>query len=270
MIAPAAGKLALVTGAAGDIGRAVAVRLATDGASVIAADLMSAADGLAETQRLCVNASSNGLAMTTTTFDVTDTAVVRETIAGLASELGPVDLLFNNAGYQGEFANTLDASIEDVRRVLEVNVTGVFAVLQAFAQQLQRAGRPGAAVNTASMPGVSGAPNKAGYSSSKAAGIALTKSAAKDLAPHGIRVNAISPAFVGPGAMWDNQVQKQAEVSSIYFADTETEVAKQMIEQIPMRRYGSLDEVASVAAFLLSDDASYLTGVNLEVSGGST
>jgi len=266
---PAAGKLALVTGAAGDIGRAVAVRLATDGASVIAADLAAAAEGLDETQQKCVAASPNGAAMQSATFDVTDAQAVSDTVASLTSELGPADLLFNNAGYQGQFANTLDASIGDVRRVLDVNVTGVFAVLQSFARQLRIAGRPGAVVNTASMAGVSGAPNMAGYSASKAAVVALTKSAAKDLAPHGIRVNAISPAFIGPGAMWDNQVRSQAQVPSIYFADSETEVAEQMIGQIPMRRYGSLDEVASAAAFLLSDDASYLTGVNLEISGGS-
>ncbi|MFW2381482.1 MAG: SDR family NAD(P)-dependent oxidoreductase, partial [Acidimicrobiales bacterium] len=266
---PVAGTLALVTGAAGDIGRAVAVRLDADGASVIAADLAGAAEALDETRRRCVAVAPTDARMASANFDVTDAPAVEDTIARLTSELGPADLLFNNAGYQGQFTNTLDASIEDLRRVVDVNLVGVFAVLQAFARQLRIAGRPGAVVNTASMAGVSGAPNMAAYSSSKAAVIALTKSAAKDLAPLGIRVNAISPAFIGPGAMWDNQVRCQAQVPSIYFADTETEVAKQMIDQIPMRRYGRLDEVASAAAFLLSDDASYVTGVNLEVSGGS-
>ncbi len=236
---------------------------------MIAADLHAAVDALEETRQYCVAASPVGATVTTATFDVTDSAAVVETIDRLTSDLGPADLLFNNAGYQRRFASTLDASIDDARRVWEVNVTGAFAVLQAFARQLRLAGQPGAVVNTASMAGVSGAPNMAAYSASKAAVIALTKTAAKDLAPHGIRVNAISPAFIGPGAMWDNQVRRQAEVPSIYFSDSETEVARQMIEQIPMRRYGSLDEVASVAAFLLSDEASYLTGINLEISGGS-
>ncbi len=165
---------------------------------MIAADLAVAAEALDETRRRCVAASATDARMTSATFDVTDTPAVEETIASLTSELEPADLLFNNAGYQGQFSNTLDASIDDLRRVLEVNLVGVFAVLQAFARQLLSTGRPGAVVNTASMAGVSGAPNMAANSSSKAAVIALTKSAAKDLAPHGIRVNAISPAFIGP------------------------------------------------------------------------
>ena len=266
----ATGRVALVTGAAGDIGRAVALRLAAAGASVILADLPTAGERLDESHGLCVEVSpAAGSTMTTVVFDVTDAHAVESAIARLGPDLATPDLLFNNAGYQGEFANTLDMSLDDVSRVLEVNVTGVFTVLQVFARGLQRRGRPGAVVNTASMAGVSGAPNMAGYSASKAAVIALTKSAAKDLAPFGVRVNAISPAFIGPGAMWDNQVHRQAEVPSIYYADTDAAVAQQMIDQIPLRRYGSLDEVAATVTFLLSDDASYLTGVNIEVSGGA-
>jgi NAD(P)-dependent dehydrogenase (short-subunit alcohol dehydrogenase family) len=99
--------------------------------------------------------------------------------------------------------------------------------------------------------------------------IGLTKSAAKDLAPKGIRVNAVSPAFIGPGRMWDTQVARQAEVGSQYYATDPDEAAAQMIGMVPMRRYGSVHEVATVVAFLLSDDASYVTGVNVEISGGS-
>ena len=119
------------------------------------------------------------------------------------------------------------------------------------------------------MAGVGGAPNMAGYSASKAAVIGLTKSSAKDLAPFNIRVNAISPAFIGPGAMWDRQVELQASAGSQYFSADPAEVATQMISTIPMRRFGSLEEVASVVEFLLSPAASYLTGVNIEISGGS-
>jgi len=119
------------------------------------------------------------------------------------------------------------------------------------------------------MAGVNGAPNMAAYSASKAALIGLTKSAAKDLAPAGIRVNAISPAFIGPGAMWDAQVAAQANVGSQYFSRSPDAVAQQMIDTIPMRRYGSTSEVASVVAFLLSEQASYVTGQNIEISGGA-
>jgi NAD(P)-dependent dehydrogenase (short-subunit alcohol dehydrogenase family) len=120
------------------------------------------------------------------------------------------------------------------------------------------------------MAGVSGAPNMPAYSASKAAVIGLTKSAAKDLAPRGIRVNAVSPAFIGPGRMWETQVAQQAAAGSQYYATDPERVAAQMIEMVPLRRYGSVREVATVVAFLLSDDASYVNGVNLEVSGGSS
>lgn len=109
----------------------------------------------------------------------------------------------------------------------------------------------------------------AAYSASKAAVIALTKTAAKDLASNSIRVNSISPAFIGPGDMWDRQVQLQADTPSQYFSDDPAEVATQMISAVPLRRYGSLDEVAAAARFLLSDEASYITGFDLEVSGGA-
>lgn len=107
------------------------------------------------------------------------------------------------------------------------------------------------------------------YSASKAAVVAMTKSAAKDLAQHSIRVNSISPAFIGPGTMWDRQVDLQARTPSQYYSDDPAEVEAQMIGSVPLRRYGSLDEVASVVQFLLSDDASYITAFDVEVSGGA-
>ena len=107
------------------------------------------------------------------------------------------------------------------------------------------------------------------YSASKAAIIGMAKSAAKDLAPAGIRVSSVSPAFVGPGRMWDSQVAAQAAARSPYFADDPVQVAEQMIGMVPLRRYGSTAEVARVVAFLLSDEASYLTGINVEIAGGS-
>jgi NAD(P)-dependent dehydrogenase (short-subunit alcohol dehydrogenase family) len=149
--------------------------------------------------------------------------------------------------------------------VIEVNLLGVMTVLAAAA----RAMTGGSVVNIASMAGVSGAPNMPAYSASKAAVIGLTKSAAKDLAPKGIRVNAVSPAFIGPGRMWETQAAQQAAAGSQYYASDPEAVAEQMVGMVPLRRYGSVHEVATVVAFLLSDDASYVTGVNIEVSGGS-
>jgi len=195
---------------------------------------------------------------------VTDGAAATAAIDGL----GPLGGLVNNAGYQGVFASVDSYPFDDARRVLEVNVLGTMTVLAAAGRAMVEGGG-GSIVNIASMAGVSGAPNMPAYSASKAAVIGLTKAAAKDLAPHGIRVNAVSPAFVGPGRMWETQVAQQAAAGSQYFATEPNEVAAQMIGMVPLRRYGSTHEVASVVAFLLSEDASYVTGVNLEVSGGS-
>lgn len=253
----------LVTGAAGNIGRATALLLAERGARVIVADLGAAEGALNETRDGC------GDGAIAVTFDVTDRAAAANVIAGVSERVGGLDGLVNNAGYQGAFSNLLDYPGDDFDRVQAINVGGVFNVLQACARVMADGDRGGSIVNLASMAGVTGAPNMAAYSAAKAAVIGLTKSAARDLAEHNIRVNAVSPAFIGPGAMWDRQVQLQADTPSIYFSDDPAEVAEQMIGSVPLRRYGSLEEVAEVIAFLLSPRSSYVTATNTEITGGS-
>ncbi len=256
----------LITGAAGDIGSAVAEGLATPQRTLVLADHPSAAGKLAD---VAARLRGKATSVVEITFDVTDRADVARAIAACVADGNLPTLIFNNAGYQGAFTRVNLMDSDDVARVLAVNVLGVFNVIAETATHLIAAGAAGAIVNTASMAGVGGAPNMAGYSASKAAVIGLTKSSAKDLAPFSIRVNAISPAFIGPGAMWERQVEQQAATKSQYYAHDPVEVAKQMIAMVPLRRYGSTAEVAGVVAFLLSDAASYLTGVNIEISGGS-
>lgn len=260
------GRVAIVTGAGGDIGRAVAARLASEGASLVLTDLAAAQSGLSATVDACVAANSEQPLVIH--CDVTSGEQVADLFSQLSSAGLTADVLFNNAGYQGHFTNTVDYDIADFRRVLDVNVTGVMIMLQQFSRVLIAEERGGVIVNSASMAH-GGAPNMAAYSASKAAVVALTKSAAKDLAGNGIRINCISPAFIGPGAMWDRQVELQARTPSQYFTDDPTEVAEQMIGSVPMRRYGSLGEVAAAVRFLLSDESSYVTAFNLEVSGGA-
>jgi 2-dehydro-3-deoxy-L-rhamnonate dehydrogenase (NAD+) len=261
-------KTVLITGAAGDIGNAAAIVLGVQGQALILADHPSAAAKLEERAE-SLRSSSADLSVITTTFDVADRADVTEALQALAAKGFVPNLVFNNAGFQGAFSRVDQMDSTDVAKVLAVNVLGVFNVISETSARLIALGEPGAIVNTASMAGVGGAPNMAGYSASKAAVIALTKSSAKDLAPFGIRVNAVSPAFIGPGAMWERQVELQAAVGSQYYATDPAVVAQQMIDMVPLRRYGSLAEVASVVSFLLSEAASYLTGVNIEISGGS-
>lgn len=262
------GRSALVTGAGGDIGRAVAARLAREGASIALADHGSAHSRLLEAREACLETgTSSGVEMFE--FDVSDENEVAAALDHAIAALGVPSLVFNNAGIQGEFVPVQKYPISDARRVFEVNVIGALNVLAHASQRMIEHGSKGSVVNSASMAGVAGAPNMSAYSASKAAVIGLTLSAAKDLAPHGIRVNAISPAFIGPGRMWTRQVEAQAMVGSQYYSNEADEVAEQMISQVPMRRFGTVDEVASSVMFLLSDNASYLTGVNLEISGGA-
>lgn len=262
-----AGRVAFVTGAAGDIGGAIALRAAHDGATVVLSDLEEATDRLTATADACRAAGAPGVHLCH--FDVTDEEAVTEAVQDVVGRVGPPDAIVTSAGYQGAFAPLPGYPIPDLRTVLEVNVVGTFTVVQACAAALISAERPGSVVVVASMAGVSGAPNMAAYSASKAALLGFARSAAKDLAGAGVRVNAVSPAFIGPGAMWDRQVQLQASTPSPYYADTAEEVAAQMIDMVPLRRYGTVQEVASVVGFLLSADASYLTGTNTEISGGS-
>jgi NAD(P)-dependent dehydrogenase (short-subunit alcohol dehydrogenase family) len=257
----------IITGAAGDIGRSTAELLSERGWALGLVDHPAAGAGLHATAEAC---EALGAPTWGGTFDVLAPDDIAAAVATCSSALGPPSGLFNNAGVQGPFQRIDRYRLDDAQHVVEVNVVGALNVLSIVATAMVAAGAAGSIVCSASMAGVTGAPNMAAYSASKAAVIAMAKSAAKDLAPVGIRVNAISPAFIGPGQMWDAQVAAQAAVDSPYFADRPDEVARQMISMIPLRRYGSTLEVANVVAFLLSDDASYLTGLNIEIAGGSS
>jgi NAD(P)-dependent dehydrogenase (short-subunit alcohol dehydrogenase family) len=255
----------LVTGAAGDLGRAACVGLAGDGWSLFITDHPAQTERLDATRDACLG---SGVEVVRATFDVTDPDAVARELDMLADRHGVPAALVANAGIQGDFAPVQDYDAEMVRRVLEVNVLGVFNAIAATSRLMISAGG-GSIIATASMAGVNGAPNMPAYSASKAAVIGLVKSSSRDLAPHGIRVNAVSPAFIGPGAMWDNQVAQQAAAGSQYFPPDPDSVARQMIEAIPLGRYGSPAEVADVICFLAGDRSSYLTGINVEIAGGA-
>jgi 2-dehydro-3-deoxy-L-rhamnonate dehydrogenase (NAD+) len=256
------GKTLVVTGAAGNIGFATARRFADEGAHVALVDIDEG--GLREAASTI---EGNGGSVSWHVCDATDADAVDRVIDRIASDSGRIDFLFNNAGYQGAFRPIHAYPADDFRAVIDVNVNGAFYVLRATAAHMVASGG-GAIVNTASMAGVQGPPNMAAYGASKFAVIGMTQTAAKDLAPYGIRVNAISPAFMGPGTMWERQVQLQAEVGSQYYDADPERAAEQMIGAVPMRRLGGIDEIPGTVAFLMSDDASYITGVNVPIAGG--
>ena len=261
------GSVALVTGAAGDIGRTVALRLAETGARVVITDLERSSDGLERTRDGCAGIAEAD-AVLAVAADVTDPASVDACFTAATERLGVPDLVFNNAGVQGELLPLQDYPVDDFTFVMNVNVLGIFNVLHAAARHLRIAGARGAIVNSASMAGVEGAANMPAYSASKGAVMSLTRSASKDFAALGIRVNAISPAFIGEGLMWDRQVTRQAQAATQYYCTDPAVVAEEMIGAVPLRRTGTLDEVAAAVLWLLSDESSYVTGHNIIVSGG--
>lgn len=259
------GKTVVITGAGGNFGREGCIFFAKCGAKIAALD--KNAKALQETVDK-VNEAVPDAELVALECDVTSPESVQSVMDQVVEKLETIDMLWNNAGYQGEIKPTLDYDPTDFAQVMNINVTGMFIVLQSVARQMAKQETGGSIVNTSSVAGLRGTPAMVAYVSSKAAVLGMTVSTSKDLAPHNIRVNAVSPALIGPGYMWTRQNELHAASGSPYFATNPEIVATGKINSVPMKRLGTVSEVLKSVAFLLSDDASYTTGVNLVVDGG--
>jgi len=264
-----AGKTVLVTGAGGFLGREGCVYFASRGANVVALDMSQRAlDETVAAVATAAAAAGGGGAVRAMVCDVRSKESVDAAVGAGVAAFGRIDACWNNAGMQGAMVPTPEYPLDDFRRVLDVNVVGAFTVLQAVGKAMAADGGGGAIVNTASVAALRGTPTMVAYVASKSAVIGMTTATAKDLAPDGIRVNAISPALLGPGFMWDNQNKLHAASGSPYFSRDPDAVAAAKINAVPLKRLGTSSEVVQAVAYLLSDDSSYVTGANLVVSGG--
>lgn len=251
-----AGQVALVTGAGGGIGRAIAIMLAREGAAV-GINVMANRSGGDETLAAVAAAGGRGRVLQ---GDISEAGVADALAAELAGNFGAVTVLVNNSGIgsPGSPDTVLEITPDDWDRVMAVNVRGAMLCARAVLPGMIAAGR-GAIVNIASIRGVAAARNLAAYSAAKGAMISLTQEMALDYARHGVRVNAVSPGFV-ESEMFKSYLDRQPDPVGArdHFASTAA-----------LNRIGRPEEVAEAVVFLASDEASFIVGANLLVDGGN-
>ena len=233
-------KIALVTGGSRGIGKAIAQRLISEGAVVWIGDI----------NEEMLQATSKEIGTKPVLMNVTDEAQVKEAVDKILSEDGKIDLLVNNAGITKDKL-LMRMKKEDWDAVINVNLTGAFLVTKAVIPHMIRK-RQGAIVNIASVIGEMGNAGQANYAASKGGLIAFTKAVAKEVAGRNVRVNAVAPGFI----LTPMTEALPEKVKEEYF------------KLIPMKRFAKPEEVASVVVFLLSEDASYITGEVIRVNGG--
>ena len=240
-------KVALITGAAQGIGLATVLKFAQEGAHVVICDIKQASVDAAVDAANALGVRAQCFVVDVTQRDMVD-AVVADTLA----EFGAIDILVNNAGITQD-ARLQKMTLEQFDRVIDVNLRGVFHCTQAVADAMVAKGS-GVILNASSVVGIYGNFCQTNYAASKFGVIGFTKTWARELGPKGIRVNAVAPGFIATPIL-DTIPEK---------------ILASMKSQVPLARLGSPEEVANVYAFLASDEASYVNGAVLEVSGGMT
>jgi len=244
------GKVILVTGGSTGIGRATSTILAREGARVVIADLQDA-----EGEKTVDLVQAAGGHAEYHHVDVGSVEQVSALVAGIAQTHGRLDGAFNNAGIEGPTAKIFDYSIEEWQRVLQVNLTGVFICMKCEIEQMKKQNGGGSIVSTASAAGLIGIPGASAYNSAKHGVVGLTKTAALEYASRNIRFNAVCPGFI------ETPMLNRVTEASVKIRDS-------LIASVPMKRVAQPSEIGEAVAWLLSDRASYVTGVALPVDGG--
>jgi NAD(P)-dependent dehydrogenase (short-subunit alcohol dehydrogenase family) len=243
-------KVALVTGAASGLGLATAKAFAEAGASVVLADYNEKAVNAAAEEL-----ASKGYKTHAVVCDVSDDAQVEAMVAKTVSTFGRLDAAYNNAGVQNALAGAADQTRKDFDRVTGINLRGVWSCMKYELQQMRKQGS-GAIVNCSSIGGILGGAQRGTYHAAKHGVIGLTKSAALEFAPQGIRINTVCPGLIHT-AMADEMI-----------AGGQAEALDAMLKTVPVGRLGRPEEIANVVLFLCSDAASLVVGHTLVVDGG--
>jgi NAD(P)-dependent dehydrogenase (short-subunit alcohol dehydrogenase family) len=249
------GKVAVVTGAAGVIGSATIRLLAERGARIVAVDRR---EQDLQTAIKDLPASADAFAVAA---DVTSEDEVAEYVRAAVDKFGTIDVFYNNAGIEGDIKPITEYSLESFRKVIDVNVVGVFLGMKHVLPVMLKQNK-GSIINTASIAGLMGSPLIAVYSASKHAVIGLTKTAAWECTGTGVRVNCVCPGLI-ESRMLSTILQGRNGGNAPPPND-------KIVERIPARRLGQGSEVASIVAFLASDEASYVSGSAYTVDGGRT
>lgn len=252
------GRIALVTGAVGAIGEAIADRMAAQGADVVIADLD---EGQAATTAATI-AERHGVRALGVGVDVTNPAGLEAVADRVEAELGVCDVVVANAGILVA-KPALEIEAREWNAVISVNLTGAFHTATVFAKRLERANRPGSVIFSSSLFGVRGGRGNAAYSASKFGLIGLAQSMAAELALAGIRVNSVCPGQIQT-AMIDDLFRKRAEQNSTTMDYERAEFER----RIPMGRLGAVEDVADTFVYLASDLSAYVTGQSIIVDGG--